>query len=76
MRCVTSSHPPAVSLPGGVLPPPGRKDLQNPEGAGREEEETAPKSGNDAWQTWHFPIRPPTGPALYGADTHAPWAAP
>ena len=28
--CVTL---PAVSLPGGVLPPSGREDLQNPEGA-------------------------------------------
>lgn len=71
---VMSSHPPAVLRPGGVLPPSGGEDLQDPEGAGGEEEDAAPKAGHDARPALPSHVWPPTGSAWHGPAPGAPRA--
>lgn len=61
MYPVISSLPCVSSLLGGVLPPAGREDLQDPKGAGGKEEDTTAEAGHDAGTTWLSLSRPPTG---------------
>lgn len=71
---VTSSLPRVTSLLGGVLPPSGREDLQDPKGAGGKEKDETPEAGHDAGTTWHSFPRPPTGASQHGAAAHDPGA--
>ena len=46
---------------GGVLPPASGEDLQNPEGAGGEEEDQAAEAGLGSGASWHVPAPHRTG---------------
>lgn len=59
---------------GGVLPPAGRKDLQDPKGAGGKEENTAPEAGHYARPAWNKLLRAPTGTFKHGTAAHGPRA--
>lgn len=74
MYPVTFSLTCVTSLLGGVLPPVGREDLQDPKGAGGKEEDTTPEAGHDAGTTWHSLSRPPSGAAQHGTAAHGSWA--
>lgn len=70
LKCFNASLPP----PGGVLPPAGRENLQDSEGAGGEEEVETPEAGHDARPNWHLLPWPPTSEP--GPAAHAPCATP
>lgn len=76
MHCCDVSWNILSSLLGGVLPPAGREDLQDPKGAGGEEEDETPEAGHDARPAWHSLPRPPTGASQHGTAAHGPWATP
>lgn len=76
-----TSLPRVTSLLGGVLPPAGREDLQDPKGAGGKEEDTTPEAGHDAGTTWPTLPRPSlprtsARASQHGTTTHGPRAIP